>query len=212
MDRVYFAVDAGKLPRKAAPKPVRKSRRKSAARPRPARPYDHRALRDRRRAEGKCYDCGASLAELEDWDRTRCPECVEEGNAKMQKYRATENGYAKSRAWSRKYHQENAAAILERTRAKYLEHKLGGLCAWCAEPAIGDGMLCESHLAKHREASREHERKKREMAHAKGLCIRCFKNPQPAGYRTCDGCREKVRARDERIRVRKLQRLQREAA
>jgi hypothetical protein len=204
MERSYFAADESKLPAERGVKVVERRRKKKAKAEGRKRnkTWDWKALRDKRRSSGLCYDCGSSLRDLEDWDRARCPECCERNAEKMRRYRATREGAKRARASSARCYERNADKYRAKDREVYLAKKLAGICIFCTEKA-GEAGYCDSHYERRLESSRSYQRRLKQKALKKGLCTKCGQVKPDRGYQRCKKCRDLVakmnRARKRRI-------------
>jgi len=207
MDRTYFAEDESKLPKEQGVKVVERKRRrkkaKSGSEVKNKKPWDWRALRDERRSAGLCYDCGSSLSELENWNRSRCPECCERNAEKMRRYRATKHGSIRARMSSARCYERNAEKYRAKDREVYLAKKLAGICVFCKAKA-GESGYCDSHYARRLESSRSYQRRLKQKALKNGLCTKCGQVKPERGYRRCKKCRDLV-ARVKKAKRRRLQ-------
>lgn len=191
-ERVFYAADESKLPRRkmplAEPKPQR--RRKLSAEQKKRMRDETNARRQAWRAVGLCTMCGA---ERDVQGRVRCRKCIDRSRDATWLYRTSERGRVKDREWRRASYRRNAENERVRSREAYHYYKQEGVCTRCCSAvAADDSLMCEECTRVARAASRLVMSRLRARRLDAGLCCRCGKNPFVPGGSSCQTCRGKV--------------------
>jgi len=119
------------------------------------------ALHRQRRAEGKCYSCGAKL--FPEWG-ARCPECRDYERKKQRRWRRSQAGKLKTRELRKKYVERNRTKVNEAAKKLRERKKVAGVCLYCSAACLDDSLLCALHRTRHRKAARNYARRKAQEA------------------------------------------------